>query len=149
MQINRGTEYAIRAALYLTLHAEDAPIPLATVAEGTGAPANYLSNILQSLTRFNIVRAHRGSRRGYSLARPPAKIDLLQILEALQGPLAIGCCTVGAEEVCPLSSGCLVTEVFRDLQDSIRERLSKTTLAKMARRSSRLGLPDSNPGDGQ
>lgn len=151
MQINRGTEYAIRAATFLALHAERTPILVAEIAAGIGAPQNYLSNILQALTRFQIVRPHRGARRGYSLAAPPAEIDLLQIVEALEGPLAIDCCSTCDADGCPLEGACLVTEVFAELEETIREKLSSTTLdrssrsARRPRRSARAGGASRSP----
>jgi Rrf2 family protein len=105
------------------------------------APANYLSNIFQSLCRFNVVRAHRGARRGYSLARPPEEITLLEIVEALEGPVALTCCTADPVPSCPFSPDCHVTEVFRDLQRVMVERLSSTTLAQVARRGGGHGDP--------
>jgi len=137
MQINRGTEYAIRAALFLTLNEERAPVPVVDIASGIAAPVNYLSNILQALTRFNIVRAHRGARRGYSLAAPAAQIDLLQIVEALEGPLAVNCCSNIEPGSCPMNADCRITEVFNDLQEMIRARLGRTSLADAAGRPAR------------
>ncbi|MAG58591.1 MAG: hypothetical protein CMJ83_20065 [Planctomycetes bacterium] len=128
MQINRGTEYAIRAALFLARQKADTPVMLAAVAEAIGAPANYLSNILQALARFQIVQSHRGARRGYTLARPRSEIDLLQITEALEGPLAVNCCSTSQEGACPMSEGCPITAVFDDLQSYIRDRLASARL---------------------
>ncbi len=133
MQINRGTEYAIRAAVFLAEEEERTPIVLADIAEGIGAPANYLSNILQSLTRFGIVQAHRGARRGYSLGRPAEEIDLLQIIEALEGPLAMNVCETQEPGDCPASGNCSVTQVFKDLQAVIKERLTQARLDVLRR----------------
>ncbi len=144
MHLNRGTEYGIRAALYLSVHKANAPVSLAELADGTGTPPGYLSNILQTLARFGILLAHRGARRGYSLANAPSKVNLLQIVEALEGPMAVHCCETVCTEDCPLSNACLVTEVMRDLQDVVKRRLEKTNLSKLVRRSARLGVPDTH-----
>ena len=135
MQINRGTEYAIRATVFLAEQSEKAPIVLVDIADGIGAPANYLSNILQSLTRFGIVQAHRGARRGYSLGRPAEEIDLLQILEALEGPLAMNVCDTQVEGNCPISAGCAVTKVFVELQELIKDHLTKARLDSLTDKS--------------
>ncbi len=135
MQINRGTEYAIRAAIFLADEVARAPIVLVDIAEGIGAPPNYLSNILQSLTRFGIVQAHRGARRGYSLGRSPKQINLLEILEALEGPLAMNVCDTHVEGSCPISEGCAVTQVFVGLQDLIKSHLISATLDSLAHSS--------------
>ncbi len=135
MQINRGTEYAIRATVFLAEQSEHCPVVLVDIAEGIGAPANYLSNILQSLTRFGIVQAHRGAKRGYSLGRPAKEIDLLQILEALEGPLAMNVCETQVEGNCPASGGCAVTQVFVQLQELIKGHLTNARLDGLTNKS--------------
>lgn len=133
MQINRGTDYAIRAMLHLTRHRKSGPILLADLAQAVDAPANYLSNVFQTLTRFNLVQSHRGARRGYSLARDPKDISLLDIVEALEGPLVLMCC-MDDPDSCPLSEDCLVTKVFNDLRATIRKKLEGQSLALLTRR---------------
>ncbi len=132
MQINRGTEYAIRAMLHLARNHRGDPILLADLAQATNAPANYLSNVFQTLSRFSLVRSHRGALRGYSLAREPKEISLLDVVEALEGPLVLTCC-MNDPENCPMSQGCLVTKVFNDLRSMIRKKLESQTLALLTR----------------
>lgn len=137
MQFNRGTEYAIRAVIYLAGHQEDTPILLEQIAERIDAPRNYLSNIFQTLTRFGLLQSHRGSRRGFSLARAPRDITLLQVVEALEGPFNLVCC-MDDPSLCPVTSDCLLPSVLNDLRGVIRKKLGSCTLAKMVRRGEQL-----------
>lgn len=83
MQYSQTVEYALRAALWL---AENPHTPQTTVqiAEGSGMPAGYLSKVLQPMARHNLVTAQRGLGGGFTLARPPEQISLLQIISAVE-----------------------------------------------------------------
>jgi len=88
MQLTRGTEYAIMGLSHLAMK-EGEPVLLAGIADAIGAPANYLSQVFQSLTRLGLVTSHRGARRGYTLARPAAEINLRQIIEGIEGTVTL------------------------------------------------------------
>ena len=130
MQLTRGCEYAIRALTYLAMREEEHPILLADIAKGIGAPPNYLSNIFQILTRLDLVRSHRGARRGYSLAQPAAKINLRQVVEGIEGPISISSCNMD-EGWCALDGACSLYEIWDDIQKAISEKLETTSLAQL------------------
>jgi len=100
------------------------------IAKGIGAPPNYLSNIFQILTRLDLVRSHRGAKRGYSLAKPPAEINLLQIVEGIEGPVSISSCNLDTGW-CELDGNCSLFDVWDEIQDAISSKLEATTLAKL------------------
>jgi len=131
MQLTRGCEYAIRALTYLAMREEEHPILLADIAKGIGAPPNYLSNIFQILTRLDLVRSHRGAKRGYSLAKPAAEINLLQIVEGIEGPISISSCNLDAGW-CELDGTCSLFEIWDDIQKAIAGKLEETTLARLS-----------------
>ncbi|MEN8148929.1 MAG: Rrf2 family transcriptional regulator [Planctomycetota bacterium] len=131
MQLTRGCEYAIRALTYLAMHEEEHPILLADIAKGIGAPPNYLSNIFQILNRLDLVRSHRGAKRGYSLSQAPAEINLRQIVEGIEGPISVSSCTMDAGW-CELDDGCSLFCIWDDIQKTITGKLEATTLATLS-----------------
>jgi Rrf2 family protein len=130
MQLTRGTEYAIRALVYLSMRQSEDPILLAEIAEGIGAPPNYLSNIFQILSRLELVRSHRGAKRGYSLAKDPEQISLRDIVEGIEGPISVSSCNVD-KSWCEYDGDCAMFEVWDDLQNTITAKLEKAKLSKL------------------
>ena len=87
MKISRSVSYGLVAAGYVAENCQDGPILAARVSKEYGIPLEYLMKIMQQLVRANILRSKRGPRGGFSLARNPKDISMLQIIEAVNGPL--------------------------------------------------------------
>ena len=87
MKISRSTGYALLAAGYLAQHQKEGIILSQDISKKYNIPLEYLLKILQQLVRANVLRSKRGPRGGFSLARPVKKITLLQIIEAVDGPM--------------------------------------------------------------
>ena len=130
MQLTRGTEYAIMGLTCLALN-ECRPVLLAKIAEAIGAPANYLSQVFQSLTRLGLVTSHRGARRGYTLARTPEEINLRHIIEGIEGPITLT--SPGVERGwCGTNGGCSLYGRLDGIQRSIARELEESTLARLS-----------------
>jgi len=130
MKVSAATELAIRGLTELAMHFGEGPITLDTICAGRDLPKQYLTKIFSSLTRAGLIRPVRGKHGGYMLARDPKQVSLLEVVEAVQGPLWINLCTHEPpqcdQEDCPLRS------VWCELQQHIREKLSSVTLADAA-----------------
>lgn len=87
MNISRSTGYALIAVGYIAKNQDKKAIVSQTIAEEYDIPLEYLLKILQQLVRSNVLRSKRGPRGGFSLARPADKISMLQIIEAVEGPM--------------------------------------------------------------
>ena len=87
MRISRSTGYALLAVGYIARHQEQKVILSQSIAKEYDIPLEYLLKILQQLTRANVLRSKRGPRGGFSLAKPPKKITMLQITEAVDEPV--------------------------------------------------------------
>jgi len=87
MKISRSTGYAILAVGYIARHQKQGIILSQSVSKAYNIPLEYLLKIMQQLVRANILRSKRGPRGGFSMARPAKKINLLQIIEAVEGPM--------------------------------------------------------------
>lgn len=87
MKISRSTGYGLLAAGYLVKNKDKGAVLSQDIAKEYNIPLEYLLKILQQLVRANVLRSKRGPRGGFSLARPPQKITMLQVIEAVEGPM--------------------------------------------------------------
>jgi Rrf2 family protein len=87
MKISRSTGYAILAVGYVAQHHQEGIILSQSISKQYDIPLEYLLKILQQLVRANVLRSKRGPRGGFSLARPLKKINLLQVIESVEGPM--------------------------------------------------------------
>jgi Rrf2 family protein len=136
VQITRQADYAVRAALYLARLPAGSRAPTAQIARDQGIPPTFLAKIISQLSVAGIVHATRGARGGVSLARPPAEVSLLEIVEAIDGPVALNECTLNPA-ACPMSNDCPIRPVWCDARTELVQRLSAARLGG-------LGLPAAN-----
>jgi Rrf2 family protein len=100
------------------------------IAEAQGIPPSFMAKILRSLVRARLLRSSRGVHGGFSLARPASKISLLDVVEAIEGPLSLTNCTPDAHG-CPRSDDCPATGVWLEVQHRMADVLRNTSLATM------------------
>ena len=92
MKISRASAYALHALMYMVRHATNLPVIDETIAKAEGIPPQYLAKILQRLVKTGFVRRVKGKSGGYTFARPPEEISLLELLETIEGgPLFDDC----------------------------------------------------------
>lgn len=130
LKMSRLTDYGTGVLAYLA-GAGDTPHSASQVAEQTGLPAATVSKILKLLTRSGLVTSHRGSLGGYALARPATDITAAQVIDALEGPLALTECSV-EDSSCELAASCLVGTAWQRINLAIRAALDEITLAELA-----------------
>jgi len=87
MKISRSAEYALVAVGYIAKHQDEKVVLSQDISKEYDIPLEYLLKILQQLVRANVLRSKRGPRGGFSLAKPLRKITMLQIIEAVDGPV--------------------------------------------------------------
>jgi Rrf2 family protein len=87
MRVSRSTGYALLAVGYIAKNQGDGVVLSQDISNQYDIPLEYLLKILQQLVRANVLRSKRGPRGGFSLAKPPNKITMLEIIEAVDGPL--------------------------------------------------------------
>jgi len=90
MKLSRTVAYAVRATLQLAQDQSDAPIPCSKLAAEGNMPERFLLQILRNLVTHGILRSTRGVDGGYALTRSPEEISLLDVIEAIEGPLDAG-----------------------------------------------------------
>ena len=85
MILSRSSEYAIRAFLYLAKQEPGRLVMARQIAEDAGLPGHFLAKLLQQLARKGLVRSNKGPSGGFTLANDPREINILSIVEAVEG----------------------------------------------------------------
>jgi Rrf2 family protein len=138
MRLSEGVEWGLHCAVVLAVLPPGASLPTGRLAEFNGVPAPYLAKHLQAMSRGGIVAAGTGPRGGYRLARAPADISVLDVVEALDGDepafecLEIrrrGPTAVPAREYTPM---CGIHRVMVEADNAWRARLARTSIADLA-----------------
>jgi FeS assembly SUF system regulator len=130
LRISRLTDYATVVLAILAEQPERVQTATA-LAERTHITAPTVSKLLKQLQRANLVTSTRGLHGGYQLARPAAQITAADILDALEGPVALTDCSAG-EGHCGIESNCRVGRVWQRLNMAIRRSLQDVSLAQLA-----------------
>jgi Rrf2 family transcriptional regulator, cysteine metabolism repressor len=120
ISVTSKSRYAVVAMAELARSAEERPVPIATVAERRGMPVQFLEQLFSTLRRAGLLESYRGMRGGYTLARPADEINVLEVVQALDGK-------VGEE-------GKEAGGIWAEGVDALRGVFSQTTIADIARR---------------
>jgi Rrf2 family protein len=114
-------------------------VMLDVVAREESIPVSFVGKIFQSLARAGIIRSARGSGGGFCLTRPSSEVTILQVIEAIEGPIALLRC-LEAEPECEHIGGCALCGLLSEAQDKVREVFAKTTLEQLSGRHLPPGL---------
>ena len=106
------------------------------LAAETRLPAPMVSKILKILARRGLLTSHRGIRGGYGLSRAPREIAAAEILQALEGPVALAVCVDGSPGECDREAYCAVRGHWQRINQVVRQALSGVTLADLGRPAS-------------
>ena len=131
-RISRLTDYGIVVMAHLAECRDDGSHNARELAEDTQLPAPVVSKILKSLTRAGLLISQRGSKGGYSLARTPDEIPVVEMITALEGPVGITECTI-QPGACAQESSCQVRDPWQRINDAVHGALEKITLADLAK----------------
>jgi Rrf2 family protein len=104
----------------------------AEIASSEDMPEYFFSKIFQGLAKSGLVDSFRGSNGGFKLAKPPDEIKILEIIEAIDGPIAASKCA-SAPESCDRSPTCPVHPMWKETQESIKAVLNRYTLGDAVR----------------
>ncbi len=134
MQITRQADYAVRAVLYLSRLGGGERAATSTVAEEQRIPPSFLAKIISQLSIAGLLHTSRGARGGVTLARPAREITLLDVIEAIDGPIMLNEC-VGDEGDCSFDDDCPLRAVWCDAQEVLVKRLRGTNFQHLLERS--------------
>jgi Rrf2 family protein len=127
MKLSTRGCYGLRALLELALNYGGKPVLMRAIAENQNISRKYLHALLTALKSAGYVRSVRGSGGGYLLAKPPAKIQVHDVLQVLEGSLSITDC-VEDPDTCPRSQRCVTHELWQDLSAAVEKLLAGVTL---------------------
>ncbi|MDO4629098.1 MAG: Rrf2 family transcriptional regulator [Planctomycetia bacterium] len=129
MRISTKGRYGLRILLDLALHVESRPRMLRDIAESQGISEKYLSRLIVDLRQANLVSSVRGAKGGYSLARNPAEISILEVVEVMEGSLAVvDCVDCDEPQPCMRAACCATREMWNGMNEKIRAILKEVTL---------------------
>ena len=127
MRISTAAELGVRGMVYLAKQYRNGPIPMATICREQELPRQYMLKIFAALSRAGFVRTSRGKGGGFVLAQPPSEISILDIMQAVEGPLSLNFCQSEPSQ-CHHDKDCLVRPLWDDLQDTAFKKLSEFRL---------------------
>jgi Rrf2 family protein len=131
MKLSKSSAHAAFAVAYLASRShEDGPVQARQVAEHLGVPTDSALKVLQALARNNLIQSQLGRAGGYRLHRLPETITLLDIVEAIDGPIHP---QVPAGLSAPIGGVKLLANICQQASDSVRNELSRLTVAELAR----------------
>jgi Rrf2 family protein len=120
LAITSKSPYAVRALAELARSGGAGPVPIGEIARRRDIPVQFLEGLFATLRRAGVLQSQRGVKGGYSFARAPEELTVLEVVEALEGAL-------GAE----------ATGVFADAVGALRAQLGAVTIAEVAAREAK------------
>ena len=120
LSITTKSPYALKALAELGRSGDAAPVPIGELARRREIPVQFLEQLFATLRRSGVLKSQRGVKGGYSFARPPAEITVLEIVELLDGPL-----------------GRDAEGIWADAASAARSVLARTTIADVVEREVR------------
>ena len=126
MRLSPAAELAVRGVVVLARYYGKGPTTLKTICAARDLPKQYLVKLFSLLAKADIITAIRGKRGGYVLSRDPADITLLEVIEAVEGPIALNFC----QHVPPKCDevDCPIRPVWSGLQRIVREKLGAMSI---------------------
>ena len=133
LRISRLTDYGI---VLLTRFASDRTRSVHNardLAAEVRIPAPTVSKILKTLAHVGVLESHRGASGGFSLSRAPEDVSVAEVIEALDGPIAMTDCLGEEAGTCEIESGCPVRSNWDRINRTVRDALRGLSIADMAR----------------
>jgi len=127
MRLTNASDYAIRAMVHLACFPDGGMALRSEIAEAQGIPLSFMAKILRRLVQAQLLHSSRGVRGGFGLARSADEITLLDIVEAIEGPLAVCDCASEAD-ACVWADRCPASVVWPIVQQSLEDSLRSFTL---------------------
>ncbi len=133
MILNRRGEYSILGMLHLAEQENGNFLEIHEVARSVGVPEKFLRILFHELVKSRLLRSQRGTGGGFALAKPATEITLRQIIEAIQGPIAMFDCASGRATDCEKSACCGLHQILTGIRDQVVGELDRYSLADLSR----------------
>ena len=142
MQITRAADYAVRVMVHFASLPPGARLQKSALVELSEAPESFLSKVLQRMVAKGLITSWRGGGGGFELARQPQEVSVLNVVEAIDGPIYLNLCVPGGPG-CERSLACAVHPVWVDARAALVKVLRRATMDRLAkkRRVAQSALP--------
>jgi Rrf2 family protein len=137
MQITRQADYALRAMLFLARLDANQRAATSRIADEMEIPPSFLAKIISQLSIAGLIHTSRGARGGVSLAHKPEDISLLDVVEAIDGPITLNDCTQDPD-ICSFGDTCPLHEVWCETQAELVNKLRASTFDKLLEREEQI-----------
>lgn len=132
MRFSTKSTYGIKALIKISKHSGDSFVSLASIAKSEKISPKYLEKIFSRLKKTSFLKAEKGTAGGYRLNKPPDKITVYDIIEALEGKFAPFHCVNNDRKIfCRSDCHCSINYELIKIQDSISESLKKIKLSDL------------------
>lgn len=132
MRLTAKSEYGLLAMIDLASQTDGTPVSARTLAERRDIPQPYLEQLFAALRREGLVTAVRGAYGGFVLARPATQTTVLDVVEALEGPLSSGVCEAEKSQGCTSASCCAAAPVWAKATEALRDVFASMYLSDLA-----------------
>lgn len=132
MRLTARSEYGLLALIDLGSRWGEGPVSARGIAERQSIPVKFLEQLLASMRKAGLVSASRGAHGGFALTREPALISVLEVVEALEGPLAPTSCDGG--QLCGRSGICAAAAVWSRATEALRDVFTTTSVGDLCER---------------
>jgi Rrf2 family protein len=129
MKLSRASSYAVHGLAFLGAQAPDQPVPARVMGRKEDLPERFISKLLSHLERAHLVHSQKGPGGGYWLARPPSRISLLEIIDAIDGPIR-GYAPIYGDKANQRLQGRLQS-ICDQAAEQLRARLAKVRLSHL------------------
>ena len=131
MQITRASDYAVRVMIHLAGLPAGSKVRQSQLSKATDVSGHFLSKVLQQLVRSGLIWSQRGSGGGFGLAVPATSVSLLEVVEAIEGPVRLNQC-IEEGPSCERKSWCPAHHVWAEAQAAIVNVLGAASMASLA-----------------
>lgn len=132
IRLTKAGEYGLRAIRYLVENQDAARVSIGDISESKNIPEPFLRKLFKPLVKNNIIHSTRGVAGGVKLARKPEEINVLEVVEALEGPLALNECLMD-ESQCEFISECGMHDIWDEAQIAMAKVLRSKNLTELTK----------------
>lgn len=132
MNVGRRVDYAVRALSYLAGQPAGKIVSRVDIEEKQDIPTYYLSKIMKDLVAGGLVRSHIGSKGGFSLARSPESINIKEVYETVERPIALMECLEKGQDYCSYCTVCTQISIWDKAQTLLADYLKSVSIGQIA-----------------
>jgi Rrf2 family protein len=140
MQLTRAADYAVRVMIHLAGLPPGTRVSRTELSTAAECPEQFLSKVLQNLTRAGLVVSRRGNTGGFELEEEHRTATLLQVVEAIEGPIRLNLCLT-SDHACTRQGWCPAHSVWADAQRAMVGVLGGSTILELAKRAAQTPEP--------